>query len=628
MIGITHLPSRVGRHPGLRPALACLAALIVAASAAAAPEPKSVLFLQQAGPEKEAMAEFLTGFRDELAIRWPAPVGVMTEDITAGGIGGRKLHEWLLSKYQSRRIDLIVSVEGPGTRLGVNVRDTLRPGAPVVVTGIGANLYQELATNPNVTGVLVDHEVVALLEAARRLCPDSKHLFFIPGGIKPTEEERELWRGDAKQFAAAAGMSFVDLTVPLPLPDLMQRVSTMPPHSIVLRRETIVGGLRRPSDLAASVNKLSRAANGPLFTLADAYAVDGSVGTGTVNYHRLGTEVAAQVAAVLSAGRADLVPAVKSDAFGLSFDWRQLDRWGLDSDRLPAGSDLRFRQPGLWEAHRGKMIGLTAALAAQAILIAALLLQRHRRRRAEESLRQQRAQLSHTLRLATMSQMASSLAHELNQPLTAIVNNAGAARRMLARGSADDTQLREILTDISDDGHRAGEVIRGIRGQARRDDGSHVPIQINDLVTAVRRLLAAEAAARQCTVAEELAPSLPRVEANPVQIQQVLINLMMNALEALQMPGTTARRVIIRTEADAEGTVSVSVRDFGPGLPQGGPDGLFEPFHTTKADGLGMGLAIVRSILESHGGSIRATCAEGGGACFTFRLPTLAPAFT
>jgi signal transduction histidine kinase len=598
--------------------------LIGAASAAAAAESKTVLFLQQAGPEKEAMAHFLAGFRDELAVRWPAPVALMTEDITAGLGGAQKLDDWLLNKYRGRRIDLIVAVEGPGTRLGVSVRDTLRPDAPVVVTGIGAQHYRGVAAHPNVTGVVIDHEVVSMLEAARRLCPDSKHLVFIPGGIKTTEEERKLWREDAEQFAAAAGMSFVDLTLPLPLADLMQRVSTMPPHSIVLRRDTIVGGLRRPSDLATSVSKLSQAANGPLFSLADAYAVDGSVGTGTVDYHRLGTETAAQVSSVLAAGSAASVPAVKSDAFTLTFDWRQLDRWGLDPDSLPQGSHLRFHQPGLWEAHRGKMIGLTAALAAQALLIAALLLQRHRRHRAEEQLRQQRAQLSHTLRLATMNQMASSLAHELNQPLTAIVNNAGAARRLMARGIADTSQIGEILADISQDGHRAGEVIRGIRGLVRRDEGHHGLIHPNDLVATVSRLVAAEVTARNCALTEDLAPAVPPVAGNAVQLQQVLLNLVMNAFEAADLPGASARRVIVSTEVEGDRTVRIGVRDFGPGLPPNGAQPLFEPFHTTKPDGMGMGLAIVRTIVEAHGGTIGASTMDDGGACFFLRLPAAA----
>src|SRR5262249_50428613 len=137
---------------------------------------------------------------------------------------------------------------------------------------------------------------------------------------------------------------------------------------------------------------------------------------------------------------------------------------------------------------------------------------------------------------ATMSQMATSLAHELNQPLTAMANNAGAARRMLAKGIASDEQLSEILTDIVDDAHRAGEVIRGIRGMARRDHGPREPVNLEALVATVQRLIAAEALGRDCEFVVEVEPSLPWVKANPVQLQQVLLNLLMNAFEASALP--------------------------------------------------------------------------------------------
>jgi two-component system sensor kinase FixL len=243
------------------------------------------------------------------------------------------------------------------------------------------------------------------------------------------------------------------------------------------------------------------------------------------------------------------------------------------------------------------------------------------RRQSENDLHQQREQLSHTLRLAIISQMATSLAHELNQPLTAVANNAGAARRMLAKGTATDAELGEILSDIADDAHRAGEVIRGIRGMARRDHGPREAVDLHALVAIVQRLVAAEALARNCEFVAEIAATLPWVHANPVQLQQVLLNLLMNAFEASDLPGAVARRVVLRTEAEGDSAIRLSVRDHGPGLPPEGPGKWFEPFHTSKPNGLGMGLVIVRGIVEAHGGSLQVDAAEGGGACFHFRLP-------
>lgn len=244
----------------------------------------------------------------------------------------------------------------------------------------------------------------------------------------------------------------------------------------------------------------------------------------------------------------------------------------------------------------------------------------------KEALRVQRDQLSHTLRLATMSQMASSLAHELNQPLTAIVNNAHAARRMMARDAATRAELLEIFEDIAADGQRAGGVIRGIRTLARPEEQRRVELDLNGVISDLMPLILAEAHARKVEVVEELVEAPLSFSGDPVQIQQVLLNLTINAMDALDLPGATERRVVLRTEAEGAGSILASVRDFGPGLPPEGAGRLFEPFYTTKPNGLGMGLAIVRSLVEAHGGSITASnsSADGGGALFQFRLPAIA----
>ena len=246
----------------------------------------------------------------------------------------------------------------------------------------------------------------------------------------------------------------------------------------------------------------------------------------------------------------------------------------------------------------------------------------------KEALRAQRDQLSHTLRLATMTQMASSLAHELNQPLTAIVNNANAARRMMAKDTATREELLEIFEDIAADGRRAGSVIQGIRSLTRPQEQKRVGLRLNGVISDLMPLITAEAHARRVEVVEDLADALPKVSGDPVQIQQVLLNLAINAMDALDMPGATERKVVIRTEAEGVSSILASVRDYGPGLPPEGGERLFDAFFTTKPHGLGMGLAIVRSLVEAHGGTITASNAPGGGALFQFRLPTLADALS
>ena len=240
---------------------------------------------------------------------------------------------------------------------------------------------------------------------------------------------------------------------------------------------------------------------------------------------------------------------------------------------------------------------------------------------AKESLRTQREQLYHTLRLATMSQMASSLAHELNQPLTAIVNNANAARRMMAKEVASQQDLVEIFEDIAADGQRAGGVIRGIRTLARPEEQERLAISFEQVAGELLPLITAESRARGVEVVVEIGRPLPLLWGNPVQIQQILLNLTMNAMDALDAPGVVQRKVILRAEVEGASALLVSVRDFGMGLTSDVAEHLFEPFFTTKEKGLGMGLAIVKSLVEAHGGYINAANPDGGGVCFQIWLP-------
>lgn len=250
-----------------------------------------------------------------------------------------------------------------------------------------------------------------------------------------------------------------------------------------------------------------------------------------------------------------------------------------------------------------------------------------RRQRALET-EGHRQELAHLGRVALMGEMASSLAHELNQPLTAIVTNAAAGQRFVDRGEIDDRELHELLLDISLDGERAGKIIRGIREMVRKGNTARRPVDMNQVVKDVVRLTNSDAVRHGCVLVTELDSQLPLVEANTVQLQQVLLNLILNAFDAMKETPDNRRRVVLSTSylgptSQANGVVRTTVRDFGTGLSEKAHQRIFEHFFSTKKDGLGMGLAIARSIAESFGGVLDATNASGGGAIFHFTLPAL-----
>jgi two-component system, LuxR family, sensor kinase FixL len=267
-------------------------------------------------------------------------------------------------------------------------------------------------------------------------------------------------------------------------------------------------------------------------------------------------------------------------------------------------------------------IGLNPIQMPHGLLILANVVDISARKAAEEDARRRREQVELLGRVSLLGEMTASLAHELNQPLTAIVNNATAAMQYIQQGKLVPEQLQEILTDVVGDGRRAYDIMRNVRNAIKKGSAIRGRINLNDLVKAVTHMVYPDATAHFCKVEMSLEQNLPAIEGDPTQIQQVLINLVRNAFDAMRDTPPSGRKVEIATNYNGDGTICVAVRDHGSGIPEPTRERLFEQFFTTKEEGLGMGLAIVRSIVEAHGGSIAAENADGGGALFRFRLPT------
>ena len=244
------------------------------------------------------------------------------------------------------------------------------------------------------------------------------------------------------------------------------------------------------------------------------------------------------------------------------------------------------------------------------------------RRRAEQDARQLRESLAHVTRVTTAGELAASMAHELNQPLTAILSNAQAAQRFrLSDASADAEEVGEALADIAHDAERAGEVIRRLRGLLRKGDIKREPLDINEAIREVTSLAYNEAMLREVSVDLDLADDLPLVLGDRVQLQQVILNLVMNACEAMGGADLGIRELQVQTRRSTPDAVQVSVEDSGPGIDENRIKEIFEPFVTTKAGGMGMGLSISRSIVQAHGGELSALANPDRGATFVFSLP-------
>ncbi len=243
------------------------------------------------------------------------------------------------------------------------------------------------------------------------------------------------------------------------------------------------------------------------------------------------------------------------------------------------------------------------------------------RRRAEARVHEQQAELAHVLRLHTLEGLAANLAHEINQPLAAIVNFARGLERRLAAPAPDLAAARQVAGRIGGEALRAAEVVRRLRASVRKDAPNRQRCDLGALLRAAASLIATEASRADVALRFDLDPELPKIQVDRVQIEQVVLNLLQNAVDAVRGGGPAPHVVRVEAAATAGGGAEVRVCDDGPGLPPGGLAQLLEPFFTTKAEGLGMGLSISQRIVEAHGGALRAWTNPEGGATFAFTLP-------
>ncbi len=240
---------------------------------------------------------------------------------------------------------------------------------------------------------------------------------------------------------------------------------------------------------------------------------------------------------------------------------------------------------------------------------------------AEQALRKAQAELAHVTRVTTLGELTASIAHEINQPLAAVVTNAEACLRWLDREIPDLDAARRSVEWVISDGNRASEVMRHVRALANKTSLDKVPLDVNDVIREVVALVQGELIGHQVSLQMQLAPALPLILGDRIQLQQVIINLMMNGIEAMEAVTDRPRELLIRSGQDETRRVFVSVMDCGVGISAEDADRLFDAFFTTKSGGMGMGLSICRSIVEAHGGRLSASGNEGPGATFQFVLP-------
>ena len=301
-------------------------------------------------------------------------------------------------------------------------------------------------------------------------------------------------------------------------------------------------------------------------------------------------------------------------------DWRQMQRWGISESNLPAGSTVYFREPTTWERYSWQIASIIAILLIQSGLITLLLHEHRRRQLAEVQARQRMAELAHVNRFSTAGELTASIAHEINQPLGAILTNAETAQAILRSPTPDIAELDEIVSDIVQDDQRATEVIRRMRALLKKAPFEQKQVDVNEVVQETIRFFSALAIGRNFQLVSGITTEALPVLGDRIQLQQVILNLIMNGIDAMKDTPSEYRIISIRTSR-AENFAELSVSDRGPGIPEDKSKEVFEPFYTSKPEGMGMGLSIARTIIEAHNGLIWAENRDHGGASFRISLP-------
>src|SRR5262245_32736161 len=568
-------------------------------------------------------------FRNTLQSHWPSPIAFNTEYLEflrrPGEAEQKLMIELLERKYHSRRPDLVVTSTSVGLQFVLDNRRRLFDGIPVVFMSVHRAPLAKHPLPSHVTGTWLSVDWAGTVDVALGLQPHIRQVLAV-GGASGRDE---IWLANARsQLAPYENRLSIRYLAAPSLAQVLRTVATLPDDTIVL-----VGTMHRDAagqnfvsrDAIARIAKESRV---PVYGVLESLIGAGMVG-GRVLSPSADGEQAARLALRVLAGTH---PGPPIDVTPVSmFDWTQLRRWGLDESRVPPGSVLRFRQSSLWEAYHWHVIAVVLIVLAQSALIAGLLVNRRQRRqaerarlRAEEQAKRAREELAHTLRVTTLSGLVTAIAHEMSQPLTAIVTNAEATRRMVGPGADIDVdEARAALGDIKADAVRASQVLQRLRTLSRKVHVETRQIDLERLIDDTVALLRADIALRRITLLVEPAKDpLPLVTGDPIQLQQVLLNVLVNATEAIAAAPDGPREIVVETRVDQPGTVCVCVKDTGVGIDAAGLEQIFRPFVTSKREGLGMGLSISRTIVEAHHGRIWATRQLPRGTALHVLLPS------
>lgn len=522
-------------------------------------------------------------------------------------------------KYSKQKVDLVLVLGDESANLMLEYGRVLFGDIPVALITIEQKKLPPALLKLNIVSLMWGFDLTKMGPLIHDLLPKTRNLYVISGSSLTDRKFKKLTAEALDEFDGPFTTHYLDDLV---VEDIFLKVSQLPENSAIIFLTIFRDASGRsfvPRDIMTQV---SEKANAPTFGVIDAY-----LGRGIVGGHLLSAEIQgrryAEIAKKMLSGTPLTESIYKENANKMMFDWRQLKRWSIDVDRLPTGSIIRYRQPSVWVDHKWTIVFIIVIIATQSIALLGLIIQRRRSNLAKAETQRLQDERAHTSRVLAMGEIAASLAHELNQPLSAIRSYAQAAQRFLTNSPAEPNEAGKALAGVVAGNRRAEEVIKRIRMALKKEPFKRAHLEVKDLIQDVIVLVRGKADEKNTSLNIKLTSDLPPLFGDRIQLQQVLLNLIINGIEAMTDGDGDHREVFVQAIREKPDVVTISVRDSGIGIADNQETILFDAFYTTKPEGMGMGLSISRSIIEDHGGRLWATKNPEKGTTFFFTVPII-----
>lgn len=532
------------------------------------------------------------------------------------------LTEFLHQKYAGEKPDVILTILPAALDTLAEHGKELFQGIPIIAAVIPRERAESLAGSSlrkRVTGIIYADNAYAVAQSALRLRPGTKHIAFV-AGVSAIDISFKV--PVLREIKRAAGeIELIDLSG-LTIGETLSRVHTLPPDTIVLYTSMFRDKEGVTFNSPDALRTVSQATNAPVFGFIETHIGKGIVGGRLASLQWQIEKLAEMTQRVLAGASPASIPIVEEAGYQTVYDWKELQRWKIPERSLPQGSTLINKESNLFERYKLYIIASLIFLIFQTVFIGFLIHLNRKQRKISLQLREYEERYRELLRVdrtSRLGELTASLAHELNQPLTAILSTAQAALRFLDAGKNDPALYREILQNIVQDDKRAADVIRSLRSMVKKEPAKREKVDVAEVLSEVIAITHGELIAHNVEIEPHLDASEMMVLADKNQIQQVLLNLILNAMDALDKNAPDKRTIILHTER-SDGFIRVAVQDNGSGISSENAERIFEPFFSTKNTGLGMGLAVCKTIITEHGGRIWAAMNPQGGATFSFEL--------